>query len=235
MDTQPIVVLDRVSKHYHTAGRSVQVFKDLTFSINTGEIFLVTGPSGSGKTTLLNLIGGLDRPTDGSIAVQGRFLANLSSLELARFRNSTVGFVFQFFNLIPFLNALDNVKVPMVISGQLTAAEATRRARELLRRVEMDHREAHYPPELSGGEQQRVAIARALANRPPLILADEPTGNLDEQVATKIIGVLVSLQQNEGLTLVVASHNPHLLDAPCRRFELPGLARPKSSTGGFPR
>ena len=167
----------------------------------------VTGPSGSGKSTLLGLIAGLDAPTSGQIVIGGRDITGLGEDDLARLRGATIGFVFQFFHLIPALTALENVMVPMEIAGR---RDASARARELLDEVGLKDRRHHYPSQLSGGEQQRVAIARALANDPPILLADEPTGNLDAANGRLVMDLLLTINRTRGATLVLATHDAAL-------------------------
>jgi putative ABC transport system ATP-binding protein len=182
------------------------VLKDITLEIAAGSVVAIVGPSGSGKTTLLALLAGLDRPTAGEVWVDGRNLAALDEDALARFRGEQVGFVFQSFHLIPTLTARENVQVPLELRGE----EAETRARELLARVGLEGREHHYPAQLSGGEQQRVAVARAFSNRPKLLFADEPTGNLDQQTGATVIELLLELNREFGTTTVLVTHDIEL-------------------------
>ena len=204
--TEPLVRAEAVSKTYALAGERVGAVDSVSLRVAAGTSVAITGPSGSGKTTLLNLIGGLDRPSAGAIAVAGRDLAALSSDELAAYRRETVGFVFQAFRLLPYLTALENVALPLLLAGVARAA-ATERAREGVGRVGLAARAGHKPSQLSAGEQQRVAVARAIANRPALLLADEPTGNLDEASARALLDLFAELRAERGLTLLVATHN----------------------------
>jgi len=179
-------------------------------AVAAGRFIAVTGASGSGKSTLLNLLGGLDTPSAGTITVGGELVSSMSRDELARYRRSGVGVIFQSFNLIPARTALENVELPLVFAG-LERAERRRRASELLTEVGLAHRANHRPPELSGGEQQRVAVARALANGPRLLLADEPTGNLDSRTSREIVGLLAALNREAGLTIIMVSHEEALV------------------------
>ncbi len=198
-----------LSKVYGSAASPVHALRGVSLDAAQGEKIALLGKSGSGKSTLLNLLGGLDRPTAGSIVVGGRDLARLSSNQLARHRLATVGMIFQSFNLVPGRTALDNVELPMVFAGR-PRAERRRAAREALEAVELGERLFHRPAELSGGEHQRVAIARALVNRPAIVLADEPTGNLDSATAAAVIDVLMSYVRRHGTTLILVTHDEEL-------------------------
>ena len=190
-----------------SGGRPLTILDGITLAVKAGEVCAITGPSGSGKSTLLGLIAGLDRPSGGSIEVAGVELTRLGEDELARFRRRTLGYVFQSFHLIPTLTAAENVAVALEIAGQ---ADALGRARALLGQVGLADRAHHYPVQLSGGEQQRVAIARAVALDPPLLLADEPTGNLDSATGEQIIELLLRLNRERGSTLVLVTHDEAL-------------------------
>ena len=190
-----------------SGGRPVNVLTDVWLEIPARQFVAIAGPSGSGKSTLLGLIAGLDRPTAGDIVVNGVDLMALGEDGLARFRRDAIGYVFQSFHLIPTLTALENVAVPLELGGEPDALD---RARALLREVGLEDRAHHYPVQLSGGEQQRVAVARAVARRPTLLLADEPTGNLDSATGKQIIDLLVALNRNLGSTLVLVTHDPAL-------------------------
>jgi len=203
-----VAVSDAI-KVYRTGDLEVTALREATFSINRGRIALILGPSGSGKTTLLNLIGGLDLPTAGSVEVDGRRVDRMNMRELAQYRRTRVGFVFQFFNLIPTMTALGNVEFPMALL-RVPREERTDRAMELLRRVGLEARRDHFPHQMSGGEQQRAAVAVALANDPPLLLADEPTGELDRETGQKIIELLGELREERGKTVIVVSHDPRM-------------------------
>ncbi|HEY7365534.1 MAG TPA: ABC transporter ATP-binding protein [Methylomirabilota bacterium] len=190
-----------------SGGRSLTILDGVTFDVKVGEVCAITGPSGSGKSTLVGLLAGLDRPTAGSIVVAGVELGRLGEDALARFRRETLGYVFQSFHLIPTLTAAENVAVPLEIVG---VPEAPARVRELLAEVGLADRAHHYPIQLSGGEQQRVALARAVALRPKLLLADEPTGNLDSATGAQIIELLLALNRERGSTLVLVTHDEAL-------------------------
>jgi putative ABC transport system ATP-binding protein len=190
-----------------SGGRPVNVLTDVWLEIPARQFVAIAGPSGSGKSTLLGLIAGLDRPTAGDIVVNGVDLMTLGEDGLARFRRDAIGYVFQSFHLIPTLTALENVAVPLELGGEPDALD---RARTLLREVGLEERAHHYPVQLSGGEQQRVAVVRAVARRPTLLLADEPTGNLDSATGKQIIDLLVALNRNLGSTLVLVTHDPAL-------------------------
>jgi lipoprotein-releasing system ATP-binding protein len=204
--SEPLVSARAVSKTYEMGKRSLTVFRDLAFGVTRGEFVALRGASGSGKSTLLHLLGGLDSPDQGEIWFAGKNLTSLSANELARLRNSRIGFVFQAYHLLPELDALENVCLPARIA-RTSATEAEARGRELLARVGLKERMEHRPTELSGGERQRVAIARALINQPDLILADEPTGNLDSHTGNEIIDLLCSLVAEKQTTLVIATHD----------------------------
>jgi putative ABC transport system ATP-binding protein len=199
-----IVQVRDVSMRLSGGGRPVTILDDVTLDVGHGEVLAVTGPSGSGKSTLLGLIAGLDRPTSGSIAVDGVDITRLDEDALARLRRDTIGFVFQSFHLIPTLTAAENVAVPLELAGH---AGAPARALELLAAVGLGARAHHYPAQLSGGEQQRVALARAVSLRPRLLLADEPTGNLDSATGEQIVELLLGLRKESGATLVLVTHD----------------------------
>jgi lipoprotein-releasing system ATP-binding protein len=196
-------------KSYRDGEREVTVLRHVDFEIEAGALAAIVGPSGSGKTTLLHLLGALDSPDQGSIEIGGTDLASLDGAQLARFRNKTLGFVFQFHQLLPDFTALENVMMPSRIAGR-PAREALDRARSLLGEVGLDDRATHYPNQLSGGEQQRVAICRAVALEPPLLLADEPTGNLDPATGRRVLDLLIELQTRRGMTAVLVTHNPEV-------------------------
>jgi putative ABC transport system ATP-binding protein len=210
MAAEPLVQLESVSKEYRLGAARVHALLDVTISLPEAELCVVHGRSGSGKTTLLNMIGGLDRPSEGRVEVDGREVSSLPEGALVEYRRETVGFVFQSFGLIPILSAAENVEVPLRLQ-RLEPGERTERVRELLRLVDLSDRANHRPQELSGGEQQRVAIARALANRPRLLIADEPTAQLDSQRGQTIMSVLRKLVDERGVSVVVATHDPLLI------------------------
>jgi putative ABC transport system ATP-binding protein len=201
-----IVEARDVTKSYRLGKISVPALRGVSFDVEEGEFLTIFGPSGSGKSTLLHLIGGLDRPDGGEISVDGSNLLQLGDDELARLRLTKIGFVFQFFNLLPRITALANVELPLVIAD-LPEKESTERAKEALKLVGLETRMDHRPSELSGGEQQRVAIARALINNPKIVLADEPTGNLDTKIGGEIVQLMRRLNKEEGQTFVIITHD----------------------------
>ncbi len=200
-----MVVLEHVSKRFE-GKRHVTALDDINLAVDRGEMVSIIGPSGSGKSTLLNLVGGLDRATAGDVRVDGASLASLSDDELTRVRRDKIGFVFQFFNLLPTLTCLENVGLPLHLRGW-ARQKVDDRARELLTLVQLGHRMQHLPEELSGGERQRVAIARALSVYPPIILADEPTGNLDTHTGVEILGLIRDLHLTLNTTIVIVTHD----------------------------
>lgn len=204
--SEPILSVRAATKTYTLGQRSLEVLRGVTLEVARGDFLALRGASGAGKSTLLHLLGGLDTPTAGSIEFDGRHLDRLSPRALAQFRNRQVGFVFQAYHLLPDLDALENVCLPARLA-RMPVGAAAERGRQLLTRVGLGHRLDHRPAELSGGEQQRVAIARALINQPPLLLADEPTGNLDSHTGAEIIDLLCHLQAESGTTLVIATHD----------------------------
>ncbi|MBZ6380013.1 macrolide ABC transporter ATP-binding protein [Pacificimonas flava] len=207
------------ARTYGEGRARVQALLPVDLDIAAGDYVSIAGPSGSGKTTMMNLIGCLDRPSAGSVEIDGRDVAGMSEEELARLRRETIGFVFQQFNLLPRSSARDNVAMPLVYHG-VGRSERERRADDLLQRVGLGDRTTHRPNELSGGQQQRVAIARALVGAPRLILADEPTGALDTKTSGEIIALLESLNREEGVTLVVVTHEPALAARAARRIAM---------------
>ena len=206
MSAQVFIRVERLYKQYENdGGQPVPVLRDIDLQIETGQFVAVMGPSGSGKSTFMNILGCLDTPTAGAYYLNGRDVAHIDADELAYLRNRTFGFVFQGFNLLKRVTALDNVALPMLYSG-VGKAERRRRAMELLREVGLEPVARHLPNQLSGGQQQRVAIARALANRPQLILADEPTGNLDSHTGQEVMGIFTRLNREQGITIVLVTH-----------------------------
>jgi putative ABC transport system ATP-binding protein len=214
-----VLQVEHLTKTYLSGDRRLTVLSDVSFEIEEGSSCAVVGPSGSGKTTLLGLCAGLDRPSGGSVLLDGRDLGTLSEEELAGFRNRRVGFVFQTFQLIPTLTALENVMVPCELRG---VSDAGCRAAELLEQVGLRDRFHHYPAQLSGGEQQRVALARAFVNRPQVLFADEPTGNLDSDTAETVEGLLFNLNRENGTTLILVTHNLELASRTERTISLRG-------------
>jgi putative ABC transport system ATP-binding protein len=199
-----MIQIRNLSMRLVSGGRPVDILRGIHLDVPKGQFLAVVGPSGSGKSTLLGLIAGLDVPTSGSIALNGTSLLGLSEDELTRLRGGMIGFVYQSYHLIPTLTALENVAVPLELAGDKNAFE---RARELLASVDLEDRGRHYPVQLSGGEQQRVALARAIARRPPILLADEPTGNLDSAMGQKIIDLLIRVHQEQQNTMILVTHN----------------------------
>lgn len=207
---------ESLSRTYVSGGRELTVLKDISFEVKPGGFVAIVGPSGSGKTTLLGLLAGLDRPTTGRVWLDGHDLDALDEDGRARLRRERVGFVFQSFQLIPTLTALENVQVPLELAGGDGAA----RSRDLLERVGLGGRGHHYPAQLSGGEQQRVALARAFSNRPRILFADEPTGNLDARTGAVIIDLMAELNRQAGTTLVLVTHDPDLASRAERTIRL---------------
>ena len=210
-----------LTKTYQDGVRRVEVLKGIDLSVEPGEIVAIVGPSGSGKSTLLHLLGALDRPDAGAVEVGGRSLAGLSGAQLAAFRNSTIGFVFQFHQLLPDFTALENVMLPGRIAGREPQG-VLERARGLLLEVGLGERLDHFPSQLSGGERQRVALCRALALEPPLLLADEPTGNLDPASGETVFELLLALQARHQTTGVLVTHNPEIARRCTRTLRLDG-------------
>jgi lipoprotein-releasing system ATP-binding protein len=208
-----------LSKTYRNAEVPVSVFENLTMSVRSGEMLAVVGPSGIGKSTLLHLLGGLDRPDRGKITVADRELTTMSNDDLARWRNRSVGFVFQFHHLLPEFSAVENVAMPGWI-GRADREEALHRASSLLSELGLDSRARPFPNQLSGGEQQRVAIARALLTNPQVFLADEPTGNLDLETSERVFDLMRECHRKRGLTSVIVTHNPELASRCDRIFEM---------------
>lgn len=205
MSAIPILDVQRLTKTYRTGAGALTVLKEISFSLPQGATCSILGPSGSGKTTLLGLCAGLDRPSSGSVLLNGEPLADMDEDARARARNEHVGFVFQNFQLIPTLTALENVTVPMELRGDRSARSL---GLDLLGRVGLRERVDHYPAQLSGGEQQRVALARAFINRPKILFADEPTGNLDAETSNGIIEIMFELNRDAGTALVLVTHDP---------------------------
>lgn len=212
MNERALIEVSGLGKQFTTPGGTIEVLRDINLNICAGERVAVVGTSGAGKTTLMHILGGLDRPTSGDVLFEGDSLFALRGAELDAFRNRTVGFVFQFHQLLPEFSALENVAMPLLIGG-VRRAEASRKATEILQEVGLEHRLTHKPGALSGGEQQRVAVARALIREPRLILADEPTGNLDSRTSDEIILLLNRMHQTRGLTMIIVTHNISLANS----------------------
>ncbi|MDA1277292.1 MAG: ABC transporter ATP-binding protein [Verrucomicrobia bacterium] len=213
-----LVHLRNVSKIYHLGGEEIRALDNVSLDIERGEFISIIGPSGSGKSTLMHILGCLDSPTKGTIELDGTMIEKASARELAAIRNRKIGFVFQFFNLLPRLNVLQNVELPMVYSG-VSGRERKTRAIDALRMVDLENRSKHRPMQLSGGQQQRVAIARALVNSPKIIFADEPTGNLDSHTGEAILDLFRNLSR-EGRTIALVTHDPEIAAVTPRRIEI---------------
>jgi len=214
----PLIALRHVSKIYQLGGEEIRALDDVSLDIELGEFISIIGPSGSGKSTLMHLLGCLDTPSLGTLELDGTMIQNASERELARIRNQKIGFVFQSFNLLPKLNVLQNVELPMNYSG-VSSRERRERAMEALQLVDMDNRARHRPMQLSGGQQQRTAIARALVNHPKIVFADEPTGNLDTHTGEAILQLFYRLSQ-EGRTIALVTHDPEIAAFTPRRIEI---------------
>jgi putative ABC transport system ATP-binding protein len=213
-----LVELRNVSKIYHLGGEEIRALDDLSLDIEAGEFISIIGPSGSGKSTLMHILGCLDTPSRGTLKLDGTEIQNASKKELARIRNEKIGFVFQFFNLLPKLNVIQNVELPMIYSG-VSSRDRYDRAMEALKLVGLENRGKHRPMQLSGGQQQRVAIARALVNNPKIVFADEPTGNLDSHTGEAILTLFRKLSE-EGRTIALVTHDPEIAAVTPRRIEI---------------
>ena len=211
MNSDSFIKTEDLTRIYSSGTIQVTAIKDVTLSLDQGQFFGVTGASGSGKSTLMNLLAGLDRPSSGSIRVQGKLISELDKNELALYRRHQVGMIFQSFNLVSSYTALENVAFPLLFADVAKKGRKSRAAL-MLEKVGLYHRKDHRPSELSGGEQQRVAIARALINQPKILLADEPTGNLDSKTSRRIVQALSELNKKQGLTVIMISHEESLLD-----------------------
>ncbi len=219
MEIPTVVKLDNLEKSYQLGKTTVQALRGVSLTLHEGEFMVVMGPSGSGKTTLLNIIGTLDKPTSGEALIDGEDIAKMNDKQLTRLRRYKIGFVFQFHNLIPVLTALENVQLPLLTAGT-SRRSSEGRAYQLLERVGLKDRTDHLPDELSGGEQQRVAIARALANRPRIILADEPTGDLDTKTGSEVVQIMYDLAKQERAAVVVVTHDPVIAQRADRLLEM---------------
>src|SRR5215469_12433849 len=220
-ELSPAIHLRSVSRHYVMGESVIRAVNDVSLTVPTGEFLALLGSSGSGKSTLLNLIAGLDRPSSGSVIAEGQDLSKMSSIELARYRRETVGMVFQSFNLLPRMTLEENVELPLRLA-EVDRSERAARVREALERVGLERRVGHRPSELSGGEQQRTAIARALVNRPKILLADEPTGNLDSATGESILTLLREIQRNPGMTIIMVTHERTLAERFADRLAVMG-------------
>src|SRR5438477_715138 len=214
----PLVELRNVSKIYHLGGEEIRALDDVTLDIEEGEFISIIGPSGSGKSTLMHILGCLDSPTKGTIKLDEIMIQDASARQLAAIRNRKIGFVFQFFNLLPKLSVIQNVELPMIYTG-ISAGERRDRAMAALEAVELANRTKHRPSQLSGGQQQRAAIARALVNNPRIVFADEPTGNLDSHTGDAILQLFRKLSQ-QGRTIVLVTHDPEIAAVTPRRIEI---------------
>ncbi|XBS71216.1 lipoprotein-releasing ABC transporter ATP-binding protein LolD [Acerihabitans sp. KWT182] len=219
MNDVPLLQCNALSKRYQEGKLFTEVLRDVTFALQPGEMMAIVGSSGSGKSTLLHMLGGLDAPTSGEVVFEGRQLNSLSSQERAEIRNRRLGFIYQFHHLLPDFTAMENVAMPLLIGGA-APQEAKTAAREMLASVGLEKRGRHRPSELSGGERQRVAIARALVNHPALVLADEPTGNLDQRTADSIFELLGELNMRQGTAFLVVTHDLHLARRLNRQLEM---------------
>ena len=206
---QPIIKLKDVWKIYDLGKVKVEAVRGITLDVHKKDFIAIMGPSGSGKSTLMNLIGCLDVPTRGKILLKGKDITKLSESSLANIRGRVIGFIFQSYNLLASLTAIENVEIPMIFQG-VPRHERKRRAERLLEQVGLSHRKHHFPKELSGGEQQRIAIARALANNPEVLIADEPTGNLDTKSGREVMKVLKKLNEDRGMTILLVTHDPSI-------------------------
>ncbi|HET8965182.1 MAG TPA: ABC transporter ATP-binding protein [Candidatus Acidoferrum sp.] len=229
LNQQNAFQLEHVCRHYAMGGASIRAVDDVSLTVPSEEFLALLGSSGSGKSTLLNLMAGLDRPTNGSIVAAGRNLAELNSLELARYRRETVGMVFQSFNLLPRMTLEENVELPLRLA-EVERNDRAARVREALEHVRLTKRMGHRPSELSGGEQQRTAIARALVNRPKILLADEPTGNLDSATGEAILTLLREIQSHLGMTVVMVTHERPLAEKFADRLATMGDGKLLSTT-----
>jgi putative ABC transport system ATP-binding protein len=207
MSTPNLFELNKVAKRFTKGKETISIFKDLTMNIKQGDFMAIMGPSGSGKTTLLNLLGGVDQPSEGEIMFDGQRIDNLSEGQLATWRANNIGFIFQFYNLMPMLNAARNVELPLLLT-KLSRSERQKQVDTALELVGLSDRAKHMPSEMSGGQQQRVAIARAIVSDPKFLLCDEPTGDLDRQTADEILEMLQLLNQQFGKTIVMVTHDP---------------------------
>jgi putative ABC transport system ATP-binding protein len=227
----PLLSADHISKTYRAGDSIVEALRDVSLSVEAGELVALVGPSGCGKSSLLHICGGMDRPSGGTVTLEGRPLGALDDEELTRVRRERLGFVFQFFNLLPTLTLLENIALPLALAGR-PEREADRRARALAERVGVAHRLMHYPAQLSGGEMQRAAIARAIVHDPVLLLADEPTGNLDSDNGARVLELLTGLAADAGIAILLATHAPDLAAAAQHIVHLKDGRVVRTETGG---
>jgi putative ABC transport system ATP-binding protein len=206
-----IVSIEKATRHYQDGDQVVEALRGLDLSIEPGEFTAIMGPSGSGKTTLLNLIGGMDTPTSGRVTVSGKEVSSMSKTERSDLRRDHVGFIFQSYNLIPVLTAQENTEFVLLLQGK-SEAERNQRARDILKAVGLEGMEGRRPAELSGGQQQRVAVARAIATKPTIVLADEPTANLDSETKAELIGLMRRMNEEEGVTFLFSTHDHEIID-----------------------
>ena len=216
INSKALIIMKNVKKLYSVGEKEFWALKGIDLDINKGELLAIVGKSGSGKSTLLNLLGGIDTPTEGSIIINGNELNGMKENQLSHFRSNNIGFIFQFFQLMPTLTVLENILMPMDFSNKIASSKRRERAKMLLNKVDMINHADKFPSSLSGGEQQRVAVARALANDPDIIFADEPTGNLDSNTAEEIFRLLKSITE-EGKTVIMVTHNNELAER-CKRI-----------------
>ncbi|MEL0660898.1 ABC transporter ATP-binding protein [Psychromonas arctica] len=214
--SQSIISVENITKSVISNANELSILKGISFNINAGESVAIMGTSGAGKSTLMSLLAGLDQPTSGKISILGSIISTMDDEQRAKMRSESIGFVFQNFLLIPSLNALQNVTLPMVLRGNEDESSNNQKAKALLKEVGLAGRETHLPTQLSGGEQQRVALARAFVTRPKILFADEPTGNLDHKTAQHVIELLFAMNKEQGTTLVLVTHDPNLAER-CQR------------------
>jgi len=219
MSTEMVIRVEKLVKTYQLGKVSIPALRGISLDVTKGEFLVVMGPSGSGKTTLLNLIGAIDKPTSGRVFIEDRDITTLGEGELTKLRRHKIGFIFQFYNLIPALTAVENVELPLLTAG-VSRKQTSERASKLLEMVGLAERVNHFPDELSGGEQQRVAIARALANKPSVILADEPTGDLDTKASEEVVQILYDASKRENGTVIVVTHDPLIAEKADRMLEM---------------
>ncbi len=215
-----MIKLSHISKEYKLDGETFQALKDINLQINEGDLMAIVGPSGCGKSTLMHIIGLLDNPTSGKITIQGKDVSKLTDNDLSKLRNEFVGFIFQQFNLINKLTVLENILLPTIYNRRKMPYDPQKKAWELMKRFGIESKAKSYPNKLSGGQQQRVAIARALINSPKLILADEPTGNLDSKTGEKIIELLCELNEKDKITIIIVTHDAHIAERAKKHIHL---------------